>query len=228
MPDRLFYDRLYLLQDVVLTALSGQTDFYLTGGTAISRFHYGHRYSDNLDFFLSYSQDFRVASRKVISTLTSTFPFVNVALDTETFIRVFVGEQEDFLLKKVELIHDVEFHFGEFTGNDVYHRIDNPSNILSNKLCALSRNAPKDVSDIIAICGHEHFFWPDLFADANEKETWVNVIACISVLSSMDIEELTTVEQGVDAPDAALLQSKIEAICRDMAQANNNSLFQIS
>lgn len=227
MPDVSFYNKLYLLQDDALRALSGKTDFYLTGGTAISRFHYGHRYSDDLDFFVSHSHDFRKASRVVISALTGTFPVARVELDTDTFVRIFISHDNDIMLK-VELIHDVEFHYGGFGSNDVYHRIDNPRNILSNKLCALSRSAPKDVADIIAICEHEQFLWPDLFEEADRKDTWANVLTSINVLSNMSIDSLTTVVQWTDSPDPQLLESRIETICRDMAKAGHNSVFSIS
>lgn len=50
--------RLYPLQDGVLRCVEGcKTDFFLTGGTALSRGYYGHRYSDDLDFFVC--SDFR-------------------------------------------------------------------------------------------------------------------------------------------------------------------------
>ena len=45
------YKKLYSLQDRVLDVVFGVEDeFYLTGGTALSRFFYAKRYSDDLDF----------------------------------------------------------------------------------------------------------------------------------------------------------------------------------
>jgi len=227
MPDASFYNRLYLLQDDALRALSGRTEFYLTGGTAISRFHYGHRYSDDLDFFLSYSKDFRGQSREVFKALKSSFPFAEMTMDTETFIRIFVGQNDELKLK-IELVHDVEFHHGAFVSNEFYPLIDNPRNILSNKLSALNREAPKDVADIIEICTHEEFAWPDIFEEANQKDTWVNVISSIAVLSRMSIVELANVVQWIVRPDPMVLESRINTICSDIAKAGNNSLFPTS
>jgi predicted nucleotidyltransferase component of viral defense system len=34
------------------------TDFFLTGGTALSRAYYNHRYSEDLDFFLNNSSNY--------------------------------------------------------------------------------------------------------------------------------------------------------------------------
>ncbi len=46
------FERLYALQDSVLeTVFSTETEFYLTGGTCLSRFYQAKRYSDDLDFF---------------------------------------------------------------------------------------------------------------------------------------------------------------------------------
>ena len=49
----------YPLQNGVLNAVkSCGTRFYLTGGTALSRAYYHHRYSDDLDFFVNDDPDF--------------------------------------------------------------------------------------------------------------------------------------------------------------------------
>jgi hypothetical protein len=221
MRDASFYNRLYRLQDEVLVLLKGRTRFYLTGGTAVSRFHYGHRYSDDLDFFIPYSQDYRAEVKALIEMLRSGFKNVRVALDTETFVRLFVETDVEL---KIELVHDVDFHAGDFVENSVFDRIDNPRNILSNKLSALPRCAGKDISDIVTICSHESFLWPDIFAEANQKDTWVNVIATISYLSKADMEAALTEVQWIVQPTADELRAKLDAICHDMAHALPNSL----
>ena len=46
-----YKDTLYPLQDKVLKLIDSlQTPFYLTGGTALSRCYFNHRYSYDLDF----------------------------------------------------------------------------------------------------------------------------------------------------------------------------------
>jgi predicted nucleotidyltransferase component of viral defense system len=53
LPSQYYEEKLYPLQNGVLSILSQSgTDFFLTGGTALSRGYYNHRYSDDLDFFL--------------------------------------------------------------------------------------------------------------------------------------------------------------------------------
>ncbi|EFS5702320.1 nucleotidyl transferase AbiEii/AbiGii toxin family protein [Campylobacter coli] len=48
------YIQLYKTQDKILDLVAKENlDFYLTGGTALQRFHYNQfRFSDDLDFFL--------------------------------------------------------------------------------------------------------------------------------------------------------------------------------
>ena len=46
-----YEENLYPLQDGVMNILAhSDTDFFLTGGTALSRAYYNHRYSEDLDF----------------------------------------------------------------------------------------------------------------------------------------------------------------------------------
>ena len=56
-----YYEKkLYPLQDGVLKCVEEcRTDFFLTGGTALSRVFYDHRYSDDLDFFVCADENFK-------------------------------------------------------------------------------------------------------------------------------------------------------------------------
>jgi len=50
--DSIDYKKLYTLQDEVLKIVfETENEFYLTGGTCLSRFYVAKRYSDDLDFF---------------------------------------------------------------------------------------------------------------------------------------------------------------------------------
>lgn len=46
------------------------TPFFLTGGTALSRFYYNHRYSDDLDFFVHNDDNYAHHVQTVLSLLT--------------------------------------------------------------------------------------------------------------------------------------------------------------
>jgi len=60
MPEKSYYNKLYALQDEIMKIIQRQeVDFYLTGGTALSRCYLNHRYSDDLDFFINQAPDFK-------------------------------------------------------------------------------------------------------------------------------------------------------------------------
>ena len=60
--DSIDYEKLYQLQDEVLEVVFGvENEFYLTGGTCLSRFYKEKRYSDDLDFFTNNSARYRFA-----------------------------------------------------------------------------------------------------------------------------------------------------------------------
>ena len=51
MPDKSYYNRLYAFQDEIMNIVQKQeVDFYLTGGTALSRCYLNHRYSDAVSY----------------------------------------------------------------------------------------------------------------------------------------------------------------------------------
>ena len=70
LPSQYYEEKLYPLQDGVLNTLhQSDSDFFLTGGTALSRAYYNHRYSDDLDFFLSQSETYDEQLDKVLALL---------------------------------------------------------------------------------------------------------------------------------------------------------------
>ncbi len=81
-----YFEKLYPLQDVVLGVIDNPA-FYLTGGTALSRFHYHHRFSDDLDFFYDgYSypkENFSFIYREIIQNLGKVFENIEVTIDGE-------------------------------------------------------------------------------------------------------------------------------------------------
>ena len=53
--------------------------------------------------------------------------------------RIFV--EADEIALKIDFVNDVPSRFGNIEQSSVFHRIDSWRNILSNKICALSRRA---------------------------------------------------------------------------------------
>lgn len=112
MPEKYYQDKVYPFQDEVLRLVQDlDVDFYLTGGTALSRCYLKHRYSNDLDFFVNDHPGFKHQCKSIISSfkesgwkceITTTAP--------DTFVRV-MFEKEQVLLK-IDFINDVPFHYG--------------------------------------------------------------------------------------------------------------------
>ena len=160
-----YNDTLYPLQDKVLRTIDAlELPFYLTGGTALSRRYYNHRYSDDLDLFVNRVDYFVDLVDKVIVGLRNEYEF-RVLSRSADYCSMEVGG-----ILKVDLVNDVEFRYGKVVTWDVYSRVDNVDNILSNKLSALiGRDEPKDVVDIWVIAVHKKIDWKEMFESANSK-----------------------------------------------------------
>jgi len=147
--ERVFYEgTLYPLQDTALSLI--QTNrFYLSGGTALSRWHYEHRYSDDLDFFfrgdIFPKEEFLVVYREIVARLAAHF-VVEAAIDGDYFKRIFILHNGTSL--KIEFIFENYPHCGEFLEfNDCL--IDSSENIAVNKITAVQdRKTAKDFVDL--------------------------------------------------------------------------------
>lgn len=68
------YIELYKFQDKVFEALEGNCgSFYLTGGTALSRYYLNHRYSEDLDFFVNDDPDFEKYYKNIRTRLAKLY-----------------------------------------------------------------------------------------------------------------------------------------------------------
>ena len=135
---------LYPIQDKVITVFR-DSPFYLTGGTALSRGYYNHRYSEDLDYFVNDHPDFQRITKKQIEKLTLIFPDLEIDQEEINVARVFVEKNN----LKIELINDVPSHIGKLVDHPVLGIVDSKDNILANKLTALiGREEPKDMVDI--------------------------------------------------------------------------------
>ncbi len=81
------YKELYKLQDEVLkTVFETEREFYLTGGTCLSRFYAAKRYSDDLDFFTNQSPRYGFAVRNIKRVLQSNFD-LTAEVESKDFTR---------------------------------------------------------------------------------------------------------------------------------------------
>lgn len=163
--DDLAYQKLYALQDKAMAVLFAvEKEFYLTGGTCLSRFYQAKRYSEDLDFFANVSSRFAFAVRSIRQAWKEQFD-----LQTEVEGKEYFRFRINGVLQ-VDFVNDLTPHQHAIRETEAGYLIDSVENILSNKITAvISRDSPKDVFDIYLIAKFYEFSWGDILAAAHKK-----------------------------------------------------------
>lgn len=192
MQEDYYQNTLYPLQDKVLKIIARlPVDFYLTGGTALSRAYLHHRYSDDLDFFVNDADDFKKQVNTIFKALIESGLQYDAPVADDGYARIFVFDEKNAL--KLDFVNDVPYRCGAPAVTTLFEKTDNLHNILANKLTALGRYSPKDVVDIVYICEILPFNWENVLKDASEKDLWVNPINAAAVLEEFPIEKLNEI-----------------------------------
>jgi len=168
--DSIDYQKLYLLQDKVLSVVfETEKEFYLTGGTCLSRFYVEKRYSDDLDFFTNQSSRYSFAIKNIKKALGQKF-CVSVEVESKDFTRFKIDD-----VLQVDFVNDISFRYKEPIVNENNYLLDTVENILSNKITAvIGRDNPKDIFDIYLIRKHYTFDWKEILGAAHQKAGFSN------------------------------------------------------
>lgn len=208
-----YSDTLYPLQDKVLKSIDRlQTPFYLTGGTALSRGYFHHRYSDDIDFFVNQDSNFIKLSEQILSDLTKNFR-LQVINKSNNYFSINVNK-----ILKVDLINDVKFRSGNLTKKPIFSKVDNVKNILSNKLSALiSRDEAKDVVDIWVIAKNIQIDWQGIFLAANSKAAGIFPPDIAKRLIEFPLDLLKRIKWANDKkPAINTFKTDLNAICNSL------------
>lgn len=209
-----YENTIYPLQDKVLAAFEkAATPFYLTGGTALSRFYFNHRYSDDLDFFVNDDVKFHDYLSMVFESIKRSGVEFDVKINDERFARIIA---EGVL--KVEFVNDVPFYLGEPVKikNAVYSRIDNLMNILSNKITAFrDRDEVKDIIDIREIANGIKPDWKVIFEAAESKAAGVFPPIIAEKMDGFNLDLLDTAN-WIKKPDKAAFAADIQRIISEI------------
>lgn len=124
MSDPFYVNKLYPLQDAVLKSIGLiETEFYLTGDTALGRAYLGHRYSDDLDFFVNRAFNFKQQVNLILERLKRDGLTFKTGAMSDEFIRIMIRPENVVL--KIDFVNDVEAHFGDLTALEgLFPRID--------------------------------------------------------------------------------------------------------
>ncbi|WP_270983227.1 nucleotidyl transferase AbiEii/AbiGii toxin family protein [Campylobacter helveticus] len=186
------YELLYKTQDKIIDLVVRENlGFYLTGGTALQRFHYNQfRFSDDLDFFLidngiakSNPKEF-TEFEKLLRHNKIDF---RINVTSSYFMQIFLYENN----LKIDLVNDYVFHeSGDYVKLENGLLIDSIQNIFVNKLETLiSRDEPRDLFDIYTILTHNKMDMEKSFKILNKKCN-VTPEEIISNLKNIRIEEI--------------------------------------
>lgn len=183
--------------------VSGNGDFYLTGGTALSYFYLKHRQSNDLDFFSATEELIDPFSRRLEEALSSAGMAVERKRGFRSFIELVVREGREQTM--IHLALDAPFRFEPVKTFSEYPslKVDNLTDIATNKLLALfGRAALRDFIDVHSLVQQGHFSTRVLLEKAKQKDPgfdlyWLGVA----------FERLKTFPE--DSPDMLLLMKPV-------------------
>jgi predicted nucleotidyltransferase component of viral defense system len=143
------------------------TPFYLTGGTALSRHYFNHRFSNDLDLFVNDEPSYDRHISQIFQALEKGQKSGEFTIDyqrqrkeeyyTQFFLTKQTSQSDKPLELKLDLINDLAAHYGDFEQSETLGLIDSWRNILSNKLAAIFRYEAKDFVDIWIIAKKKKF-----------------------------------------------------------------------
>ena len=207
------------------------TDFYLTGGTALSRAYYNHRYSDDLDYFTHNAPDFLNHVKHFLKALNDSEQY---SLDSKMapqmnkdFSRLFIKstQKTDEVVLKIDFVNDIPVHYGEIIEDKVFGKLDSIENILINKITALTRFEPKDIADIWMISKKQTFSWDDTITKAKSKDAGVNEEQAAGIIRSFPSKFLSKIIWNIDVNTETFFK-EIAQISQELIHGVENSLCQ--
>ena len=226
--DAFYTEKLYPFQDGVLNIVKNSgLPFYLTGGTALSRGYFNHRYSDDLDFFVNNHDDYQDITRRCISLLLENQEKhkyrVNVQTirKTETFSQVLLESLMYGCGLKIDMVNDIAFRVGDVVENETLGAMDTWENILSNKCAALYRFEPKDIADIWCIAKNRRFSWKTVLGDAKEKDGGVETMAIAQILATFP-KDMVSLVKWVSPPDPDAFISDLRRMSAELLSGKKN------
>ncbi len=220
--DKIKYINLYALQDKVLKLVfSENTEFYLTGGTCLNRFFFEKRYSDDLDFFTFNSSTFFHSIAGIMKIFKDNNLYYKKIVDSKSFVRINIIEAD--IVLQIDFINDSVNRYGDFIFINNY-KLDNPLNILSNKITAiLGRDNPKDIFDIYLISKNMKFNWKTIIEQSKDKMIFQKD-ELIYRLETFPYTFLKNIKV-IDFDFLKNIEKEFPVIIKDILNCNDNSLF---
>jgi len=230
--DEYYSKKLYPFQDGIIKIFKKiNTPFYLTGGTAINRCYFDLRYSDDLDYFVNADSNYSQYRNIVINALEdysneNHFKVMTqsiIAEENYTQVYLIQNEHNEPVHLKIDLINDIAPYFGDIQNNDIFGRVDNYFNIISNKLSAIYRFEPKDIADIWILSKHISFNWKEQFNNAKEKDAGLDVQKISEIIQHFPVDYTEHIKWAVEINKNKFIND-LSIIAHDLLMGRNNSL----
>ena len=144
--------------------------FYLTGGTALSAFYFGHRESKDLDLFSHQSYDPAILDEAIKKLSQATNSSVTTKVKTDNYNEIYLENKTENWIQRIDIVQDIPKRFGDPLDIDGI-KVDSLENIGSNKvLTVFGRAEPKDFIDLYFILHKSQLNLPHLFDLAKQKD----------------------------------------------------------
>lgn len=206
------------------------TPFYLTGGTALSRFYFNHRFSDDLDLFVNDNDKYTDHVSLIYRSFLDAEKRGSFKMDytrqskSKDFARFILFKDNSDIRLQVDLANDVSKHFGDLENDPILGAIDSWRNILSNKISAVFRYEPKDIADIWIISKNKGFDWQEILSEAKTKELGSDPIIIYEILKSFPADAIESIKWSSQIEKDIFIKD-IFIIADDILQGRKNSLF---
>jgi len=187
----------------------------------LGRFYLNHRFSDDLDFFVNHNSTFGAEVKRIYKYLIGEMSVDTAStIDTPEFVRIWIDGEPRM---KLEFVNDV----AEYCGAVMFYQgipIDNPQNILANKLGAmLSRDEAKDVFDIVSLADHYSFDWKTMYGLATQKQL-MNEQDILMRITTFPVDWLPEQKWLHHPVDLSSFKEKLDRIADDFILGRDNSL----
>ena len=232
---KFYQELLYPFQDGILSIVKKlNTPFYLTGGTALSRHYFNHRFSDDLDLFMNGNKSYSRYVEEIFHALEKNKVAGEFSIDyqrlrkeedyTQLFLKKKAAQGSIDVELKIDLINDVAAHYGDFEKSKVLGQVDSWRNILSNKLSAIFRYEAKDFVDIWIIARKKAFNWKEIILEAKTKEAGVDPIAIFEIIKSFPPDVLSSIKWDRHV-DEKIFSSDLSTIADAIFYGKENTLY---
>jgi hypothetical protein len=208
-------DRLSALQRDLLEAFFARAQgFFLTGGPALAGFYLRHRETEDLDLFAPPDVEIGSGVQALVEAAAAIGANATIMRESGDFKRYVVSRDAEMTL--VDLVFDRAPQIADKRAFGRV-RVDAPSEIAANKLCALlDRFEVRDLVDLRLLLG-TGLKLPDIVADAQQKHAGADPPTLAWMLSQSRIAPTAPIPGGLTFGEIDAFRTELIATLTRMA-----------